>query len=197
MTARNVRAQFGMFPVLKIAAPRLHVRSLVAADAPAVSEIFADKQTRRWLPPTHYGPEDASAWCTEIAEERRSSGAGDHYAVVRREDECVVGVVWTRRTDWQTHSTEINFALSALARGFGVAAEAIDALAIALILEHGFQRVEMRIAPGNVAARRTAEKAGFVYEGLLRNAGNLACGRVDLEMWSLIVADLRGGTRER
>ncbi len=197
MTARKAHTQLGMFPVLKIAAPRLHVRSLVATDATAVSEIFADKQTQRWLPPDHYLPQDALAWCTQIAEDRRASGAGDHYAVVRREDECVVGVVWTRRTDWQTHSTEINFAVAASARGFGVAAEAIDALAIALILEHGFQRVELRIAPGNIAARRTAEKAGFVYEGLLRNAGNLVCGRVDLEMWSLIVADLRGGNRER
>jgi ribosomal-protein-alanine N-acetyltransferase len=133
----------------------------------------------------------ASSWCTELARERRDSGAGDHYAVVRREDERIVGLLWTRRTDWAAMSTEIAFAVSAQARGFGVAAEAVDALTIALILEHGFQRVELRVAPGNRASRRVAEKAGFVYEGLLRNAGNIHNGRVDLEMWSLVVGDLR------
>ena len=67
--------------------------------------------------------------------------------------------------------TEISYAVAPDARGFGVAAEAVDALAIALILEHGFQRIELRVAPGNTASRRVAEKAGFSYEGLLRNAG--------------------------
>jgi RimJ/RimL family protein N-acetyltransferase len=72
-----------------------------------------------------------------------------------------------------------------------MAAEAVDALAIALILEHGFQRVEVRVAPGNVASRRVMEKAGFTYEGLLRNAGYVHSGRVDLEVWSFVAADLR------
>jgi RimJ/RimL family protein N-acetyltransferase len=72
-----------------------------------------------------------------------------------------------------------------------VAAEAVDALAIELIMSHGFHRVEMRVAPGNTASRRVAEKAGFVYEGLLRNAGHVHSGRVDLEVWSLVAADLR------
>jgi [ribosomal protein S5]-alanine N-acetyltransferase len=89
------------------------------------------------------------------------------------------------------HATEVAYAVAADARGFGVAAEAVDALAIALILEHGFQRVELRVAPGNLASRRVAEKAGFTYEGLLRNAGYVHSGRVDLEVWSLVAADLR------
>jgi RimJ/RimL family protein N-acetyltransferase len=38
-----------------------------------------------------------------------------------------------------------------------------------------------------------AEKAGFVYEGLQRNAGRVDGGRVDLEMWSLVAGDLRHG----
>lgn len=180
------------FPRLTVATPRLHVRSLVADDAPEVARIFADRQTRRWLSmPAGFGPLDSLAWCTELASERRDSGAGDHYAVVRREDERLVGCLWTKRTDWVARTTEVSFAVSAPARGFGVAAEALDAVTIALILEHGLQRVELRVVPGNTASRRVAEKAGFVYEGLLRNAGHVDGGRVDLEMWSLVAADLR------
>jgi RimJ/RimL family protein N-acetyltransferase len=181
-----------LFPVLTVATPRLHVRPLGVDDATEMAEIFADRQTRRWLPfPTGDGPVDGRAWCTEIATEARDHGDGDHYAVVRREDGRIVGCLWLRRTDWTAGSTEVSYAIAAEARGFGVAAEAVDALAIALILEHGLQRVELRVVPGNLASRRVAEKAGFTYEGLLRNAGHVHDERVDVEVWSLVAADLR------
>ena len=175
-----------------MATPRLDVRPLVAADAVAVDEVLGDRQTLRWLSfPAGVSQPDGLYWCTGLAEQRRSAGVGDHYGVIRREDERLVGLLWTRRTDWGAKTTEVSFAVSAKARGFGVAAGALDALTIALLLEHGFQRIELRLVPGNTAARRVADKAGFVYEGLLRNAGAVHNGRVDLEMWSLVAGDLR------
>ncbi|NJC71115.1 GNAT family N-acetyltransferase [Planosporangium thailandense] len=192
MSASYWPATVTRFPSLTVATPRLHVRPLEVDDAADVAEIFADRQTRRWLPfPTGDGPVDAVSWCTDLATAVRDGGDGDHYGVVRREDDRVVGCLWLRRTDWTARSTEVSYAVAPGARGFGVAAEAVDALAIALILEHDFQRVELRVAPGNVASRRVAEKAGFTYEGLLRNAGHVAGGRVDVEIWSLVAADLR------
>jgi [ribosomal protein S5]-alanine N-acetyltransferase len=186
------------FPSLTVATPRLLVRPLQAEDEKHVSELFSDKLVRRWLPVAEDDEMmldghafDGYGWCTEFAVERRDSGAGDHYGVIRREDERLVGCLWTKNTDWLARSTEIVYAVAPDARGFGVAPEAVDVLAIALLLEHRFHRVELRVTPGNVASRRVAEKAGFTYEGLLRNAGHLRSGRVDLEMWSLVTADLR------
>lgn len=179
------------FPSLTVSTPRVLVRPVEVADAKDVTEVFIDKQTQRWLPfPREFGQIEGLAWCTESAQERRDSGNGDHYAVVRREDDRLVGCLWTKRTDWVARVTEVSYAITPDTRGFGVAAEAVDALAIALLLEHGFQRVELRVAPGNTASRRVAEKAGFTYEGLLRNAGHVHSGRVDLEVWSLVKADL-------
>ncbi|MGC5020596.1 GNAT family N-acetyltransferase [Micromonospora sp. DT47] len=179
------------FPELTVSTPRTEVRPLVATDARAVDEVFADRQTQRWLPlAASSGQIEGHAWCTDLARQRRDSGEGDHYAVLRREDDRVVGCLWTRRTDWGARLTEVSYALAPHARGYGLAAEAVDALAIALILEHDFQRVELRVAPGNLASRRVAEKAGFSYEGLLRNSGYVRGARVDLELWSLVTADL-------
>ena len=113
------------------------------------------------------------------------------FSATRREDEQLVGCLWTKRTDWGGRVTEVSYAIAPEARGFGMAAEAVDAVAVALILEHGFQRLELRVAPGNTASRRVAEKAGFTYEGLLRNAGYVHSGRVDLEVWTLVAADLQ------
>jgi RimJ/RimL family protein N-acetyltransferase len=180
------------FPSLTVATPRLLVRPLTLADSEAVAEIFADRLTQRWLPfPSSYGTIEGRAWCGVMAQERRAMGQGDHYGIVRREDDQLIGCLWTKRTDWAAHTTEVSYAIASSARGYGVAAEAVDALAIELIMSHDFHRIELRVAPGNTSSRRVAEKAGFVYEGLLRNAGYVHSGRVDLEVWSLVAADLR------
>jgi ribosomal-protein-alanine N-acetyltransferase len=185
------------FPELTMATPRLLIRQLTVADAKIVDVVFSDRQTQRWLPfPADAGPIDGRSWCTEMAAERRALGVGDHYGIVRREDDQLIGCMWTKRTDWPARSTEVSFALVPEARGFGFAAEAVDGLAMELIMQHDFHRIEMRVAAGNTASRRVAEKAGFVYEGLLRNAGFVYHGRVDLQMWSLVAADLKStGTK--
>ena len=179
------------FPTLTVATPRLDVRQLDADDAKAVGEIFAEKLVQRWLPfPKEFGQIEGRAWCTELAAERRDSGMGDHYGVVRREDGLLVGCLWTKRTDWAARVTEISFAIASDQRGFGFAPEAVDALSLALVLEHGFQRIELRVAPGNLASRRVAEKAGFQSEGVQRQFCNQRGVRHDAWVASLIVADL-------
>ena len=187
-----VDARPGRFPHLAVATPRLHVRPLGPDDAKAVGEIFADPRTQRWLPfAQDSGPIDGLAWCTDLAEERRQAGAGDHYGGIRREDDRLVACLWTDRTDWVARAVEVSYAVAPEVRGFGFAGEALVVLALALIREHRFERIELRVAPGNLASRRVAEKAGFTYEGLLRNAGFVQCGRVDVQIWSLVAADLR------
>ncbi|GGJ93558.1 hypothetical protein GCM10010123_24260 [Pilimelia anulata] len=187
-----IRIAVRRFPLLTVSTPRLHVRRLIEADAAAVAGILVDKQVQRWLPfSAGFDRAEGLAWCTELADERRDAGAGDHYGVVRREDDRLVGCVWAKRTDWAARATELSCAVAADARGFGLAAEALDALTVALVLEHGFHRVEVRVAPGNLASRRVVEKAGFTYEGLMRDAGFTHSGRVDLEVWSMVAADLR------
>ena len=192
MTTLDWSVAVRRFPTLTISTPRLVVRPLAAADAEAVTGVFSDKVTRRWLPvPRDYSSADAETWCTTLASARRDRGEGDHFGIIRRVDDRLVGCAWARRTDWGGCSTELSFAMSAEIRGYGVAPEAVDALCLALLLEHDFQRVELRVTPGNISGRRVAEKAGFTYEGLLRNAGYVNSGRVDQEVWSLVAADLR------
>ncbi|MFU8873536.1 GNAT family N-acetyltransferase [Micromonospora sp. SL4-19] len=160
------------FPSLTVSTPRTEVRRLVAADAELVDEVFADRQTQRWLPlADSSGRIEGPAWCTELARQRRDSGDGDHYGVVRREDQRLVGCLWTRRTDWGARLTEVSYAIAPHARGYGLAAEAVDAVAIALILEHGFQRVELRVAPGNVASRRVAREGRLQLRGAAAQRG--------------------------
>jgi len=57
------------FPQLTISTPRLHVRQHTPADAEAVTGIFGDRLTQRWLPfsADEHGAIDGKAWCGEMA----------------------------------------------------------------------------------------------------------------------------------
>jgi RimJ/RimL family protein N-acetyltransferase len=69
--------------------------------------------------------------------------------------------------------------------------EATVALSRWVLTEAAFERVVLRVATGNKASARVAEKAGFTYEGTARNAGIVHAGRLDLAIYSLIREDLR------
>lgn len=75
--------------------------------------------------------------------------------------------------------------------GRGVATAAIEAMARLAFTELGLQRVEMLIAEKNLGSLRAAEKAGAVREGLLRSRFQLADGRHDALVLSLLPDDLR------
>ena len=77
------------------------------------------------------------------------------------------------------------------ARGRGVAAQATRALCEWAIRDHGFERVQLFAATGNAASQRVAEKAGFVREGVARNACCVPDGRADMVLFSLVPQDLQ------
>lgn len=64
---------------------------------------------------------------------------------------------------------EIGYWVAPWARGHGYAAEVSDGLA-RWAFGHGQHRVVLLVAPDNAASCRTAERAGFRREGLLREA---------------------------
>ena len=57
------------------------------------------------------------------------------------------------------------------------------------LTELGLQRLELRIAVGNVASKRVAERCGYVREGVLRSVHLKDDIREDTEVWSLLAGD--------
>ena len=63
---------------------------------------------------------------------------------------------------------ELGCCLAPAARGRGIATEALAALTDWAFAELGLGRVQVFVAPENVAALSLAERAGFRHEGVLR-----------------------------
>ncbi|MBL7255553.1 GNAT family N-acetyltransferase [Paractinoplanes lichenicola] len=178
-----------VFPDIVLRTARLTLRAPHEDDVDAIVAAVADPLTQRWLPlPDPYEREHAVTFVAETAPTVRASGRGLIRAI-----ECdgeLAGLIDLKNTDWRHRTTEIGYWTTPAVRGRGVMTEATVALSRWALTEAAFERVIMRIAPGNTASIRVAERAGFTYEGVARNAGIIHAGRVDLAIYSLIPADL-------
>jgi RimJ/RimL family protein N-acetyltransferase len=182
-----------MLPDATITTERLTLRPFQESDIDATQRAGDDPLTQTWLPlPSPYTREMAAQWCRDGAREMYTAGR----ALVRaiELDGELAGCIDLKRIDERSRSCEIGYWTVPAARGRGVMVEAVTGLARWVLAEMAYQRVELRIAPGNAASLRVAEKAGFVREGVARNAGFVHAGRADLEIWSLIPADLGRST---
>jgi RimJ/RimL family protein N-acetyltransferase len=187
MTPRD-RAK-STFPETTLTTARLLLRSFRREDMTENTLACRDELSRRWLPlPDPYTEADSEAWCTLIAPAFRTSGDGIQWAIER--DGRWAGSIGLHHTEWLSRESEVGYLIAPWTRGQGVAAEAVSAVARWLLIDQDFERLTLRHAPGNHGSQRVAEKAGFIREGILRNAGFIHAGRTDLVLWSLVRSDL-------
>jgi len=177
------------FPDVELRTERLLLRSFRRDDMAENTVTCRDELSQQWLPlPNPYTDADSEAWCTRIAPAFRTSSDGIQWAIERAGRWA--GSIGLHRTDWLSRESEVGYLIAPWTRGQGVAAEAVTAVARWLLIDQHFERLTLRHAPGNHGSQRVAEKAGFVREGLLRNAGFIHAGRTDLVLWSLVRGDL-------
>jgi RimJ/RimL family protein N-acetyltransferase len=81
---------------------------------------------------------------------------------------------------------EIAYVVAPAARGRGIASAAVQALSGWAFARLRLARLQLSIRPDNLASRRVAEKAGYMYEGLLRSSKLIRGERVDAALYSLL-----------
>jgi aminoglycoside 6'-N-acetyltransferase len=79
---------------------------------------------------------------------------------------------------------ELGIGLVPGVRGRGIGTEAVTLLA-RYLLEHGYPRVQASTDIANTAMRRTLERAGFAFEGILREFMPDGDGRADYALYAL------------
>ncbi|MGW4544078.1 GNAT family N-acetyltransferase [Streptomyces chartreusis] len=179
-----------MFPETVLHTERLTLRPFSSSDIADTQASCSDSLTQQWLPlPQPYTLDDATAWCTKVAPALHESGDGIHFAVTDYDTGRLMGTVGLKKTDWRARVSEVGYWISPWARGNGIATEATRALARWLLTDQQFQRLELRAATENTASQKVALRAGFHHEGILRNAGFVHTGRVDLALFSLLPDD--------
>ena len=177
----------------EIRGDRVLLRPYRAEDAGAV--FAATEQSRPHLRPwVHWADANATVddtrdYCIRCAANwllRSDLTLG----IFRGADGHFLGGTGLHAPNWELRSFEIGYWLRASARGQGFASEAVHLLTEFAFAHLDAQRVEIRCDARNTASRRVAERAGFVYEGRLRNAVVAPGGQpTDWLVFSLIPSD--------
>lgn len=174
------------FPTLHT--QRLHLRELVASDAPAVFAVYRDAHSMRWFgadPMTDLA--QAHALIETFAHWRTQPNPGTRWGIEWEGE--LVGSCGLFKWNRGWNSCSLAFELAPGARGKGLMGEALRAMldwGIANMLLH---RVEALAHPQNGASLRLLRRLGFETEGTLREAGFWGGQRHDLQVLGLLTQE--------
>ena len=149
---------------------------LLEEDAPAIRAVLQDPEVGR-LTGSDHGPAEPRPW-DEAAEERMRAWYSTRQeqpgrldlAVVDRAAGAYVGEVVLNEWDSGNRSCNFRIALAQAGRDRGLGSEALR-LIVGYGFEHlGLHRIALEVYAFNPRARHVYERAGFVVEGVLRDA---------------------------
>ena len=173
-----------------LATDRYLLRRFTRRDADAITEAVRSSlpELMTWLPwaYAHYGRDDALAFVRESVQAWREGRAFD-FAIRHPDDpDRHLGNISLWHVSRIGKSGEIGYWIRSDATSDGIASEAT-----ATLLEVGFthldlHKVNLRIAVGNRASERVAEKLGFTREGVLREELQIRGRWVDHTLYSMI-----------
>jgi ribosomal-protein-serine acetyltransferase len=166
------------------------VRRLTSADAGAFATHVAGDLERLgtylpWPAETCY-PAGAREWLAAYEEQRE----GRVLAAGAWSGEELLGGAVLFHHDPPGASVEIGCWVIRAAEGRGVASACCRALVRVARDDLRAERLEWRSAAANLASRRLAERLGFHHEGTLRSAYVLRGERLDIDVLSLVGAEL-------
>lgn len=158
-------------------------------DLAAIAEASRDPEITRW---TRVRENNTVEHVRAFRADQAPWILSGHYAAwVICTDGRPQGVI-DLRLELEGGRASIGYWLGAAARGGGVMTRAVRLVTAWGLRERSLARVEIRVATGNSASQRVAERAGFVREGVLRSYQELKGERQDLVLFSRLPGDVPG-----
>jgi RimJ/RimL family protein N-acetyltransferase len=117
---------------------------------------------------------------------RLAEGVGFSFAIADARSGDALGQIGLWLKDIREGRTSAGYAVLPRARGRGVASDALSALTTFAWTIAEVHRIEVHIEPWNTGSIRTAERAGYEREGLLRSFMEIGGSRRDLVLYAAI-----------
>ena len=133
--------------------------------------------------PSDFTPEEGQAFI-DRQNSRLSSGEGWSLAIVDRSSDRAVGQIGLWISHLAKGRAEIGYWVVESARGNGAAAAAVDSLSEWAFDSLDVDRLTLFIEPWNTASLKTAERAGFEREAILKDWERV--GGEPKDMWACV-----------
>jgi ribosomal-protein-serine acetyltransferase len=141
------------------------------ADAGALASLVADNigHLQGFLPKViGLDTLDAAAQYLQFAVEAGAQGELLEWHIFSHERLC--GAVRLNHIERDNRKASVGYFIGEQFQGSGLATASVRAVLRFAFEQLGFNRIELRCASDNVASQRVAERLGFAWEGLLRQA---------------------------
>lgn len=169
---------------------RLELRPFRRRDLDALVDAAGDSldDLSKWLPWAHagYGRRDALVFLRDSVSAWGEGRAFDFTIRYLDNPGFHVGNVSAWYTSRQSRVGEVGYWIRSSETSQGVATEATARVLAVAFDELALHRVVLRIAVGNRASERVAEKLGFTREGLLRQELQVNDVWMDHSIWGLL-----------
>lgn len=177
-----------MFPQLETS--RLLLTHFQPEDQEFVFEALSHPEVIR-----HYGVNYASLEATRVQMEwfnkLFTEKTGIWWKIVDKASKEPLGGIGMNNYQEQHQKTEIGYWLLRDHWGQGIISEALGVMLDYLFREWKLHRIEAVVEKGNDKSARVLEKAGFVYEGTMRDCEVKNGSYISLHMFSLLATDNR------
>lgn len=169
---------------------RIVLRPAEMRDLDAIVETCRDPGTLEWTTvPLEYDRDKAVSYVEDYNPGWWKRGDGAAWVIADAEGDYV-GQIDLRVNAGDPRLADVGFMTAPWARGKGYMSAALRAAVRFGFAELGLERIEWRANVGNEGSRRVAEKAGFVYEGMLRKGSPHRGERLDTWLAAIVKSDL-------
>lgn len=150
-------------------------------------------ELNQWLPWARldYAHGDTTAFIRESIQAWKEERAWDYSIRFKDRPDRHVGSISFWTVSKLGKIAEFGYWVRTDEHGKGIAGEAVGRLLDEVFESLGYHKVTLRIAVGNLASERVAEKLGFVREGILREELLIRGNWVDHSLWSLLDREYR------
>lgn len=177
-------------PAARIETNRLIVRRFSKRDTAALNDAIRISlaDLNEWLPwaRTNYQSGDAGAFIRDSLQAWKEDRAWDYTIRDANEPDRHLGNISMWTVSKLGKIAELGYWVRSDEVSKGVCTEAANAVLAEAFGSEGFHKVIMRIAVGNHASTRVAEKLGFTREGVLREELLIRGNWVDHSLWSIL-----------
>jgi [ribosomal protein S5]-alanine N-acetyltransferase len=171
-----------------IVTPTVELRPFCSGDRSMIQEASLDSHIPLITSvPSTSGPVEAMAFIDRQAD-RVDSGEGYPFAIVSAATQDAAGAIGLWPRDLKNGRASIGYWIVASQRRQGLATEALRAISAWGLGLDQIHRLELYVEPWNEGSWRTAERAGYQREGVLRDWERVGGQWRDMFMYSLVEA---------